>query len=80
MGFESGQIDEICQIIAHHHSPGKINTPNFKILFDADWLVNLKTEHDINDKDKLAGIIDKVFLTEKGRSLARETYLSELSR
>ncbi|MAE10643.1 MAG: HD domain-containing protein [Dehalococcoidales bacterium] len=77
LGLEPGQIDEICEIIAHHHSPGKVDTRNFKILYDADWLVNLKSEHDISDKAKLAGIIDRVFLTDSGRSLARETYLSE---
>ncbi|MEE8414327.1 MAG: HD domain-containing protein [Dehalococcoidales bacterium] len=73
--FEPGQIGEICEIIGHHHSPGKINTGNFRILYDADWLVNLKDEYDIQDKDKLRNIIDRVFLTESGRSLARETYL-----
>ncbi len=73
--FEQSQIDEICEIIAHHHSPGKINTRNFKILYDADWLVNLKDEYDIQDRDKLVNIIERVFLTESGRSLARATYL-----
>jgi len=32
-------IDEVCDIIASHHSPGEINTINFKILWDSDWLV-----------------------------------------
>ena len=73
--FEPVQIDEICEIIGHHHSPGKINTQNFKILYDADWLVNLKDEFDIQDKEKLGNIIQRVFLTESGRSLARQTYL-----
>ena len=73
--FKKGRIDEICEIIAHHHSPGKINTRNFKILYDADWLVNLKDEYDIQDRDKLVNIIDRVFLTESGRSLALQTYL-----
>ena len=36
LGLAAKQIEEICQIIAHHHSPGKINTRNFKILYDAD--------------------------------------------
>ena len=36
LGFEQSQVEEICEIIAHHHSPGKINTRNFKILYDAD--------------------------------------------
>ena len=75
LGFAKGQVDEICEIIAHHHSPGKINTRNFKILYDADWLVNLADEYDIRDKKKLADIIKTVFLTESGKSLAGEIYL-----
>ncbi len=74
--FKKGQIDEICEIIAHHHSPGKINTQNFKILYDADWLVNIKDEFGIQDKEKLGNIIERVFLTESGRSLAKQTYLA----
>ena len=76
LGFEQNQIKEICEIIAHHHSPGKINTQNFKILYDADWLVNLKDEYDIQDMNKLSNIIDRVFLTEGGKSLARAIYQS----
>ncbi len=75
LGFEQNQIEEICEIIAHHHSPGKINTRNFKILYDADWLVNLRDEYDIQDRKKLNNIIDKVFLTQSGQTLAREIYL-----
>ncbi len=74
--LQPGQIDEICEIIAHHHSPGKINTQNFKILYDSDWLVNIRDDYDIQDKTKLANIIERVFLTETGRSLARRSYLS----
>ncbi len=77
LGFEQNQIEEICEIIAHHHSPGKINTMNFKILYDADWLVNLKDEYAIQDNNKLSHIIDKVFLTQSGKTLAREIYLPE---
>jgi HD superfamily phosphodiesterase len=77
LGFEDGQVEEICEIIGHHHSPGKINTTNFKILYDADWLVNLEHEYDIRDKKKLGNIIERVFLTGSGRALARETYLPD---
>lgn len=75
IGFAPEQIEEICEIIAHHHSPGKINTQNFKILYDADWLVNLKDEYEIQNRKKLAHIIERVFLTEGGRALARRLYL-----
>ncbi len=77
LGFEQNQIEEICEIIAHHHSPGKINTRNFKILYDADWLVNLKDEFDIRGKDKLGNIIERIFLTPSGKALARKRYLPE---
>ncbi len=75
LGFERNQIKEICDIIAHHHSPGRINTRNFKILYDADWLVNLRDEYDIQDRKKLANIIDRVFLTESGKVMASNIYL-----
>ena len=75
LGFKAKETEEICQIIAHHHSPGKINTPNFKVLYDADWLVNLKDEVDIADKDKVKAIIEKVFLTKTGKDMAFKLYL-----
>jgi HD superfamily phosphodiesterase len=73
--FPGKQIDEVCEIIAHHHSPGIIKSQNFKILYDADWLVNLGDEYDIKDNNKLKTIIGKVFLTSSGQSLARKIYL-----
>lgn len=77
LGFAPEQTEEICEIIAHHHSPGKIATKNFAILYDADWLVNLRDEYDIQDRDKLSHIIEKVFLTPSGKALARKMYLPE---
>ncbi len=77
LGFPPEQIEEICQIIAHHHSPGKVNTQNFRILYDADWLVNLNDEYNIQDKQKLGSIIERVFLTESGRAKARQIYLAD---
>jgi putative nucleotidyltransferase with HDIG domain len=64
-------IEEVCEIIANHHSPGKINTDNFKIVYDADWLVNLKDEHGHKDEEKISRIINKVFLTPTGKRIAR---------
>lgn len=68
-------IDEICEIIAHHHSPGIINTQNFKVLYDSDCLANLKDEIYFQDKKKLRKIIDKMFLTNAGKELAEKLYL-----
>jgi HD superfamily phosphodiesterase len=76
LGFPAEQIDEICEIIAHHHTPGIVSTMNFRILSDADWLVNIGDECDIENREKIEKIIEKVFLTASGRYLAGRIYLS----
>ena len=77
IGVKNKDIDEICEIIRHHHSPGRINTKNFKVLYDADFLVNLKEELGIKDRAKLENIINKTFLTDTGKQIAKKTYLSD---
>jgi HD superfamily phosphodiesterase/predicted RNA-binding Zn-ribbon protein involved in translation (DUF1610 family) len=76
IGLKKEDIDEICEIIAHHHTPGKVNTQNFKLLYDADWLVNLKEEVGIKGKARLRKMIDKIFLTKSGKELAEKVYLT----
>lgn len=76
LGLQKEDIEEITEIISHHHSPGKIATLNFKVLYDADGLVNLEDEVGTKDKDKLRKIIDKVFLTDTGKEVAEKIYLS----
>lgn len=78
-GYKKEYIDEICQIIAHHHTPGKDDTQNFKVLYDADWLVNLKDEVVTKSKTKLREMINKVFLTDAGKNIAKKIYLGKNS-
>lgn len=73
-------IDEVCRIIGSHHSPGEVETDEFKIMWDADWLVNLNDECDLSDKKKVKQIIDKVFLTKTGRAKAEEIYCDKETR
>ncbi len=76
LGYEKLFIDEVCEIIASHHSPGEVETDNFRVIWDADWLVNIPDELDLNDKDKLRKTIGKVFMTATGRRLAEEAFLA----
>lgn len=75
VGFKKEDIDEICEIIAHHHSPGKVNTQNFKVLYDADWLVNIKDEVKTDDEVEIKKIINKIFLTKTAKGMAEEMFL-----
>ncbi|MCM8778904.1 MAG: HD domain-containing protein [Candidatus Omnitrophica bacterium] len=75
MGFKREDIEQICEIIAHHHSPREEEGLNFRILYDADLLVNLKDELNLDNKEKLKEKIEKIFLTPTGRVIAQRIYL-----
>jgi hypothetical protein len=73
--LEEEVIKEVCEIIGCHHSPGEIDTVNFKIMWDADWLVNLPDVYDVKDRAKLPDIISETFMTKAGLKIALELYL-----
>lgn len=75
LGYPSPFIEEACAIIASHHSPGEIDTDNFRLVWDADWLVNLPEECDVEDPLRIAALIDRIFMTSTGLTLAREMNL-----
>jgi HD superfamily phosphodiesterase len=79
LGAEEGMIDEVCDIIGHHHSPRHEETINFKIIYDADLIVNLeeKQKESPTPPDHLEKIIEKSFLTKAGKSLARNVLMEK---
>ena len=70
-------IDEVCDIIGHHHTPRSEETVNFKVMYDADLIVNLdeKQKESPSDPDHLKSVIEKSFLTESGRKYAEKLLL-----
>jgi len=80
LGYAEPFIAEACAIIASHHSPGEVDSDNFRIIWDADWLVNLGDECDLSDKEKCGNIISKTFLTKTGKWMAKEIYLKGQKR
>jgi hypothetical protein len=71
-------IEEVCDIIGHHHHPRAEETINFKAVYDADTLVNLE-EKQVDapiEPEKLTGIIEKSFISEGGRNLAKSVLFS----
>jgi hypothetical protein len=75
LGYPEPFITEVCAIIASHHSPGEIDTDNFRVIWDADWLVNLGDEVGTADVQRLREIIEKVMMTGTGKALAGKVYL-----
>jgi DNA-directed RNA polymerase subunit RPC12/RpoP len=70
-------IDEVCDIIGHQYDPNSEESINFKIVYDAEQIVRIedwKKESEL-DSNSLSEDIDKTFLTEGGRKVAKRIFL-----
>jgi hypothetical protein len=78
LGANEELIDEVCEIISHHHHPGTDDSINFKVVYDSDLLENLDEKYKDNPMDhrQLEDLINQSFLTTSGREIAREVLLN----
>ena len=75
LGVEEGKIAAVKELIAYHHTPGKITTKEFACLWDADFIVNLREPAPKMEAAKLLQLIDKKFMTSEGKRIARGIFL-----
>ena len=73
LGASQDLIDEVCDIVGHHHHPGHQETVNFKIVYDADLIVNLeeKKKESPLKEERLDKLIKGAFLTKSGKKVAK---------
>jgi hypothetical protein len=78
LGAPPGMIDEVSDIIGHHHHPRVEEALNYKAVYDADLIVNVEENQSEQKlpKEKLAALIEKNFLTEAGRKLAKSIFFT----
>ncbi len=77
-GVSQERVDHICGIVANHHTahdPEIVETIEFKILWDADWLVNFPGRHRDKTMAEKEAAISEIFRTKKGERLARQMFL-----
>jgi len=76
LGAREDLIEEVCDIIGHHHHPRPEETVNFKVVYDADLIVNLEENQKdtVMGPENLAALIEKNFLTKSGSQLARSIF------
>ena len=77
--YELGEqkIEHINRIIANHHSAKDIDTLEFRVIWDADWLVNLQDKTPALSQGQWEERINKIFKTQAGKQLAIETFIHE---
>jgi len=76
-GLDNDTIEHVSKIVANHHSAKDIDTPEFRIVWDADWLVNLPEEHPDLNGEEMEKKIEKIMKTEAGKERARQLFLGD---
>lgn len=66
-------LDRICYLIGHHHTYSQIDGPDYQILVEADFLVNIF--EDPMDSAQIAAVRQKYFKTKAGAELLERMYL-----
>ncbi|MBT8398695.1 MAG: HD domain-containing protein [Gemmatimonadetes bacterium] len=77
-GVAPEAVDHICGIVANHHTAHDaeiIETVEFQILWEADWLVNFPGRHRDKSVAEKEAAIEEIFRTKKGKLLARQMFL-----
>ncbi len=77
LGAKDELINEVCDIIGHHHHPRPKDTINFKVVYDSDLLENTeeKKKKESMDREDIGRFIEESFLTAAGRETAKEILL-----
>lgn len=73
LGFPANVIDRVCFLVAHHHTYDQVDAKDYRILLEADALVNLFEDH--SPDSAVEAMLKNVFRTETGNWLCREMFL-----
>ncbi|OHB64872.1 MAG: hypothetical protein A2Y77_13725 [Planctomycetes bacterium RBG_13_62_9] len=68
--LDEGRLRHVCRIIANHHSARDIDTLEFRVIWDADGLVNLDEVFRENPEVDRESRIRRIFKTSTGRETA----------
>lgn len=73
LGYDMSFIDDVKYLVAHHHTYNGINTVPYKILVEADFIVNLF--EDDSNSESIKSVYDKIFKTQTGKMIMQKMYL-----
>jgi hypothetical protein len=69
LGVDAGRTGHILRIIGSHHSAGDVDTPEFRIVWDADRLANISEECAGKTPDEGRAFVQKACRTPTGRAM-----------
>ena len=66
-------IDRVCYLVAHHHTYENVDGIDYRILLEADALVNLYEDN--SPQSAIDAMLKNVFRTETGTQICNEMFL-----
>jgi HD domain len=76
-GIDEAVIEHVCRIIGDHHSGRDMDTLEFRIIWDSDWLVNIPGGQAARPEEELRQFIEKTFRTKAGHDIALRTFCAQ---
>lgn len=74
-GASQSLIERVCWLIAHHHTYDEFDGLDYRILIEADYLVNAYENH--ASRDAIQRMRERIFRTRMGKRLLDTMFLSE---
>lgn len=75
LGIPAAQVDRVCYLVGHHHTYTDVDGIDYRILLEADFLVNLHEGGHGEDAQRAA--YRNIFRTEAGKRLFLTMYAHE---
>ncbi|MDR1766524.1 MAG: HD domain-containing protein [Lachnospiraceae bacterium] len=73
LGVPGDVTDRVCFLVAHHHTYTGVDGPDYQILLEADFLVNMLEEE--MGPEAIKSAYDRVFRTETGKRFCMRMYM-----
>lgn len=73
LGFDRDIINRVRYLVGHHHTYTNIDSLDYQILVEADFLVNLF--EDSAPRDAVKQAYQRIFRTETGKKICQEMFL-----
>lgn len=75
LGYDKNFIEKVCYIVGRHHTYNNIDSLPYRILVEADFLVNLY--EDGAGEQAVQNSYDRIFRTATGKKLLKKMYFSK---
>lgn len=72
LGFDAQLIERVCYLVGHHHTYDNIDGIDYRILVEADLLVNIY-EDDLS-RDVADSVCETVFRTRSGKCICKTMF------